>query len=97
MGHGVLDQLNELPLQGRLGDGMQVLIPPGQLEPARLLFYRADEQTYAGRFEFAVGSQVDGVEYRIRIDNREYQHTLSGLQYLLRTASHDGLAVWITI
>ena len=100
MGHGVVASLNQLPLQGRLGTGMQVLIPPGQLEPARLLFYRADEKTYGRNYEFEVGGQEHrdpGVEYRIRIDNREYQQTLSGLQYLLRTASHDGLAAWITI
>lgn len=97
LGHGVLDLLNELPLQGRLGTGLQVVIPPAQLEPARQVFYGADEQTYGRSYEFAVGEAVDGVEYRIRIDNREYQHTLSGLQFLLRTASHDGLAAWITI
>lgn len=97
IGHGVLDRLNELPLQGRLGTGLKVLILPSQLESVRQVFYRADERTYAGDFEFAVGDPVDGVEYRIRIDNREYQHTLSGLQFLFRTASYEGLAVWMTI
>lgn len=100
LGHGVVALLNQLPLQGLLGSGQQVLLPPAQLEPARLLFYRADERTYGRSYEFALGSGADGndsVEYRIRIDNREYQHTLSGLQYLLRTASHDGLAVWMTL
>jgi hypothetical protein len=97
MGHGVLDLLNELPLQGRLDTGLQVVIPPAQLESARQVFYQADEQTYGRSYEFSVGEAVDGVSYRIRIDNREYQHTLSGLQFLLRTASHDGVAAWITI
>ena len=89
--------MNELPLQGRLDTGLQVVIPPAQLESARQVFYQADEQTYGRSYEFAVGEAVDGVSYRIRIDNREYQHTLSGLQFLLRTASHDGVAAWITI
>ena len=100
MGHGVIDALNELPLEGRLGSGLQVLIPPAQLEPARRLFYLADEKTYGGTYEFVLGIDThrgDEVEYRIRIDNREYQNTLSGLQYLLRIASGEGMAVWMTI
>ena len=100
IGHRVVDALNELPLKGRLGSGLQVLIPPPQLEPARRLFYLADAKTYGGSYEFVLGidsDREDAVEYRIRIDNREYQNTLSSLQYLLRTASRDGMAVWMTI
>jgi len=104
MGHGVIDALNELPLEGRLGGGLQVLIPPSQLEPARRLFYLADVKTYGETYEFVLGigsdrdsAHQDEVEYRIRIDNREYQNTLSGLQYLLRIASREGMAVWMTI
>jgi hypothetical protein len=96
----VVDALNELPLKGRLGSGLQVLISPQQLEPARQLFYRADERTYGETHEFVLGTgsnRCDPVEYRIRIDNREYQHTLSGLQYLLRIASREGMAVWMSI
>jgi hypothetical protein len=37
------------------------------------------------------------VEYRIQIDNREYQRSLSRLQYLLSTASREGRIVWIAI
>lgn len=116
IGHGVVDALNELPLEGRLGNGLEVLIPPAQLDAARQLFYRADEKTYGRSYEFVVDPAVDSndnnlratsqnvdanananVEYRIRIDNREYQNALSGLQYLLRTASHEGMAVWLII
>ncbi len=99
IGHGVVDALNELPLQGRLGNGSPVLVSPSQLDPARVLFYRADATTYGKHYEFVVGTGLDGerVEYRIRIDNREYQQTLSGLQYMFRTASVDGLAAWLKI
>jgi len=112
IGHGVVDALNELPLEGRLGNGLEVLIPPAQLDAARQLFYLADEKTYGRSYEFVVDPDVDSddinrraspddvegdVEYRIRIDNREYQNTLSGLQYLLRTAAHEGMAVWLII
>jgi hypothetical protein len=100
MGHGVIDALNELPLEGRLGSGLQVVIRPPQLEAVRRLFYLADAKTYGGTYEFVLGIDSDHeeeVEYRIRIDNREYQHTLSGLQYLLRIASREGMAVWMTI
>ncbi|MCP5039825.1 MAG: hypothetical protein GY944_02270 [bacterium] len=98
LGHGVVAALNELPLQGRLGSGMQVLIPPRALDSACGLFYRADEKTYGRRYEFVLGTAHGGqIEYRIRIDNREYQHSLSELQFLLRTAAHEGMAAWLQI
>lgn len=96
LGHGVVEALNKLPLQGRVGTGMDVLIPPSELEPARQIFYRADIKTYGASYEFVIDDQRQ-VEYRIHIDNREYQNSLSGLQYLLRTASHNGMAVWLRI
>jgi hypothetical protein len=96
MGHGVIEDLNKVEIQGRVGTGMDVLVPPSELEAVRQIFYRADSKTYGGTHEFVVGADAD-TEYRIRIDNREYQNTLSGLQYLLRTASHEGMAVWLSI
>ncbi len=99
IGHGVVDALNGLPLQGCLGNGRQVLVSPSQLDPARMLFYEADAMTYGQRHEFVLGRGFDDerVEYRICIDNREYQRTLSGLQYMFRTASVDGVAIWLKI
>lgn len=98
LGHGVVDELNRLPLQGRLGSGLQVLIPPPQLEPVRDVLYKADDKTYGAAYEFEIASDAQaGIEYRIRIDNREYQHTLSGLQFLLRTAANEGMAAWLRI
>jgi hypothetical protein len=105
LGHGVVAALNELAIQGRVGRGLDVIIPPGELEAARRVFYAADSKTYGQDHEFVVGvpdevaenEHVEEVEYRIKIDNREYQHALSGLQYLLSTASSEGMAVWIRI
>ncbi len=97
-GHGVIDELNRLPLQGTLGCGLQVLIPPPQLEPVRDILYRADSKTYGAVHEFPLEAiDADAVDYRIRIDNREYQHTLSGLQFLLRTAANEGMAAWFLV
>ena len=99
LGHGVVDALNELLLEGRLGDGCETLIPPAALDEARSLFYAADRQTYAASYEFVVATQraPEPVEYRVRIDNREYQSCLAELTYLTSTASREGLAVWMRI
>jgi hypothetical protein len=101
LGHGVVDELNRLPIQGRLGTGLQVLVPPAQLEPVRDVLYRADSKTYGAEYEFALElrepASAGNVEYRIRIDNREYQNALSGLQFLFRTAAHEGMAAWLLL
>jgi len=98
IGHGVLGELNRLPIEGHLGRGLEVLLPPASLEPALAVFYAADRKTYGARYEFvAEQSEEPCIEYRIRIDNREYQRTLSRLQFLVSSASRDGRAVWIRI
>ena len=99
IGHGVVDALNRLPIHGRLGRGFQVLIPPSVCESACSLLYEADRKTYGARFEFVVSRQAqpDSTEYRIRIDNREYQRTLSGLRSLLSSVSREGRAAWLRI
>jgi hypothetical protein len=99
LGHGVVAALNELPLEGRLGDGCETLIPPASLDRARLLFQEADRKTYGASYEFVVATQRDPapVEYRVRIDNREYQGCLAELTYLASTASREGMAVWMQI
>jgi len=99
LGHGVVAQLNELPLEGVLGGGCDVLIPQAHLDAARALLFEADRKTYGASYAFAVAAEVEPepVEYRLRIDNREYQSTLSHLTFLLSVASREGLAVWIRI
>ncbi len=99
LGHGVVDALNDLSLEGRLGDGQATLIPPPTLDSARSIFYAADRKTYGACYEFIVesGETRADTQYRIRIDNREYQAALSELTYLVSTASREGRAVWIRI
>ncbi len=96
IGHGVVDELNELPLQGRLGSGLQVLIPPAMLDQVLRILYAADTKTYGAVYEFVVAS-LTSVEYRIQIDNREYQRTLSRLQFLVSAGSREGRSAWLSI
>ncbi len=96
-GHGVLEALNRLPLEmGRLGGGSQVLVPQAALDEAAGILTDADRNTYGASFEFRVASG-EGIEYRVRIDNREYQRALARLRDLVVAASRQGHAVWLRI
>lgn len=99
IGHGVVDLLNALPLEGTLGSGAPAVVPPAALEAAREIFYEADRKTYGGRWDFPVGREdgPDPVEYRLRIANREYQVTLVRLVDLATRASRYGHAVWLQL
>ncbi len=99
LGHGVVDSLNRVPLDGRLGGGLQVLVPAPSSDAVRSIFYEADRKTYGADYEFVAATRPapDPLEYRIRIDNREYQRTLSRMQFLITSAQHEGRAVWICI
>lgn len=91
--HGVADALSELPrVEGRVGGGLDALVPPAAAEAAARVFYEADRRTYGARYDFVavVRELPERVEYRIAIDNREYQQTLSRLQFLATTASRQG-------
>ncbi|MDE0884814.1 MAG: hypothetical protein OSB70_04720 [Myxococcota bacterium] len=89
-GHGVVALLNELDLiLGPVGAGQEAAISPGCTEKAMHIFYEADRMTYGSVHDFRV-AELDGVEYRLLIDNREYQRTLSRLQFLSSTASREG-------
>jgi len=98
-GHGVVEELNALPIEGSLGGGLEALIPPAHLDRVRSLFFEADRKTYGATYEFVVGTAdaPEPVEYRVRIDNREYQATLSHLTFLMSVASREGLAVWMRL
>jgi hypothetical protein len=96
-GHGVLEALNRLPLElGRLGGGRDVLVPQSALDDAADILSEADRKTYGASYEFVV-AQGDGVEWRIRIENREYQRALARLRDLIVAASRQGFAVWLRI
>jgi hypothetical protein len=96
-GHGVLEALNRLPLEmGRLGEGKEVLLPQAALDEAAEILTEADRKTYGALYEFAVAREA-GVEYRVRVDNREYQRALARLRDLIVAASRQGYAVWLRI
>jgi len=98
-GHGVVDALNALELEGRVGGGVEAVVPPAALDPARSVFVDADRTTYGAAHEFVVARRdlPDRTEYRIRIDNREFQIALARLTVLATQASREGKALWIRI
>jgi hypothetical protein len=91
--------LNELGLEGRIGAGVEAVLPAAVLDAARDLFIEADRKTYGASHEFTVGRVGDPqpTEYRIRIHNREYQTALAHLTFLATSASREGKGVWIRI
>ncbi len=99
LGHGVVNDLNRLPIEGEIGSHGPALLPAPTLDAVLTLLYEADRKTYGDTWEFVV-RQVEvpeEIEYRIEIDNREYQHTLSRLQFLVSTSSREGRGVWFQI
>lgn len=97
IGHGVIEALNALEgVEGPIERGRDAVIHAGALDEASRLLYEADRKTYGATYEFVVGRDAD-TEYRITIDNREYQRTLSRLQYLVTLASRNGHAAWMRL
>ena len=91
--HGVVTRIAALPGpggRGALGDGRDLLLPPSASEALARVFYEADRKTYGARYDFLAATGEGPVHYRIAIDNREYQKTLSQLQYLSTTAARYG-------
>lgn len=99
LGHGVVARLEALGLEGRIGSGAPAMIRPGQIESARSIFYEADRRTYGGCWEFVVERTRDRppIEYRVRVENREYQKTLVRLVDVMHRASRHGEAAWIVL
>ena len=95
--HGVIDQINGLGLaMGLLGQGGEAVVMPGTVEDVTRIFYDADRMTYGQVHDLQVGT-VDEVEYRLVVNNREYQRTLSRLQFLSGTASRMGRGLRLQI
>ena len=91
--HGVADELNALPTsEGRAGNGRDLLVPPSAAEPVAHIFYEADRKTYGASYDFLAFAQdvPEPIHYRVAIDNREYQQTLSQLQFMSTTAARHG-------
>ena len=98
--HGVADELTALPdARGRAGNGRDLLVAPGSAEAVAHIFYEADRKTYGANYDFlALAQEVPkAIHYRIAIDNREYQQTLSQLQFLSTTAARHGRGLRIRI
>ncbi len=99
VGHGIVERLNALGLEGTLGSGAPVLFRPAIVERARGILYEADRDTYGASHEFVV-ARAGGdppTEYRVAVHNREYQITLVRLVDVFNRASRHGEAVWIAI
>lgn len=91
--HGVVTALNELSfVVGPIRPGRDAVLRPVALDAAAHIFYEADRMTYGREWEFVIGVEGER-EYRLVIDNREYQRTLSRLQFLVTSASRRGLGV----
>ena len=99
-GHGVVARLAELgPELGPIGGGRDALLGPVRVERALAIFYDADRKTYGARHDLLVraASGPDDVEYRIVVDNREYQRTLSQLQFMTSTAARMGQGIRLRV
>jgi hypothetical protein len=79
--------------------GRDAVLRPFSLDDAAQILYEADRNTYGAIHEFvAHESEIpEPVQYRIVIDNREYQRTLARLQYLITLASREGFGVRIRL
>jgi len=95
--HGVVAELGRLEFAiGPISPGRDAVLGPGVLDEVAHILYEADRKTYGNTWEFVVG-RTDGrtlgqsIEYRIVIDNREYQRTLARLQFLVTTAGRLGI------
>lgn len=99
-GHGVVAQLGTLAVAtGRVGDGRDAVLGPEAVEKALRIFYEADRMTYGARHDLLVRSAAspDFVEYRIVVDNREYQRTLSRLQFMTSSAARMGQGIRLRV
>ena len=99
IGHGVLDELNALPLMGTLGGGLDVVIPQDELKRASAILFEADRTTYGpgSDWDFAVGVDSEDRPCRVRIDNREFQRGLLRISDVFEAASRIGAAAWVRI
>jgi len=100
--HDVVARLNELGVEmGPIGLGEDALIVPAHATAAARVFYEADVKTYGARYDVLVAGGMVGetgvAEYRLVIDNREYQRTLSQLQFLCTGAARHGHGLRIRI
>jgi len=99
-GLGIVDRLNELDgRMGTIGSGRDALLAPPVVEHALRIFYEADRATYGVRHDLLVRAVAipEPIEYRIVVDNREYQRTLSQLQFMTSTAARYGHGIRLRV
>ena len=95
--HGVIEELGRLELAiGPFAPGRDAVLSPAAQGEAAHILYQADRKTYGNTWEFVIGQTpghdaAEAMEYRIVIDNREYQRSLARLQFLVTTAARLGL------
>ncbi|MCG8588355.1 MAG: hypothetical protein MJE66_03615 [Proteobacteria bacterium] len=95
-GHGEIDAIARDGLaEPSPAPGVTSLVSPASVEAVLPILYAADRNTYGCRHEFVVAesSGASGVEYRVVVDNREYQRTLAQLQFLFGQAARHGHGV----
>ncbi len=96
-GHGVVEALNALPQSlGPAGMLRDAVVEPSGVPEALRILYAADRMTYGAVHDLLV-ERRDATEYRIVVDNREYQRTLSRLQFLFSRAMRVGHGVRIRV
>ena len=71
---------------------------PSVLDPAIELLYEADRDTYGSEYDLRIReAQGSRPEFRIRLDRREYQRSLSRLIDLAREAHRSGDALHLSL
>lgn len=91
--HGVVEALGKLLLElGPLEPGSEAVLAPASMPAAIHLFYEADRETYGVSHDLLVARAWGSPprDYRIAVDNREYQRTLSKLQFVASEAGRMG-------
>ncbi len=96
--HGEVDALRKNGIAG-LEPGIETLIPPGSIDDVAAVFRRADRRTYGARYEFLIGkgSDPEPTEYRLAVNNREYQRALAQLHFLCTSSSREGHGVYLVL
>lgn len=99
-GHGVVSRLNGLALLvGPIGRQRDAVVAPASCEAAMRIFYDADRFTYGARHDVLVEAApcAGAPEYRLVVDNREFQRTLSQLQFMCSGAARRGQGIRLRI
>ena len=95
---GVVPRLARLPQEGGpLARDADVVFYPTALDSAIELLYEAERVTWGGEHEMVVEGHRNPVEYRVRLDRREYQRTLLRLVDLFRESARHGCAARLAL